>query len=89
MNKTQKKKLVLKRFFTFVDEVFTNYEIDDDGFGGRVTFVLHNGKHDDVIEFHRSYLSLFTLDNASEQVKEDCKVMEGMLTVIQNEVEAL
>ena len=89
MNKTQKKKEVLRRFFTFVDEVFTNYEVDDDGFGGRVSFVLTNGGYDDVIEFQRSYLDLFTLDNASKQVKEDCMVMEGMLKVIQLEVEAL
>jgi hypothetical protein len=89
MTKTQKKKEVLRRFFTFVDEVFTNYEVDDDGFGGRVSFVLTNGGYDDVIEFQRSYLDLFTLDNASNQVKEDCKIMEGMLKVIQNEVEAL
>ena len=89
MNKTQKKKEVLRRFFTFVNEVFTNYEVDDDGFGGRVSFVLTNGGYDDVIEFQRSYLDLFTLDNASNQVKEDCMVMEGMLKVIQNEVETL
>jgi hypothetical protein len=89
MNKTQKKKEVLRRFFTFVDEVFTNYEIDDYGDGGRVSFVLTNGGYDDVIEFQRSYLDLFTLDNASDQAKQDCMVMEGMLKVIQNEVEAL
>jgi len=89
MNKTQKQKEVLRRFFTFVDEVFPNYEVDDDGFGGRVSFVLTNGGYDDVIEFQRSRLDLCVLDNASPQVKEDCKIMEGMLKVIQIEVEAL
>ena len=92
MNKTQKKKEVLKRFFTFVDEVFPNYQIDDDGDGGRVSFVpieCKGWKSDNIIEFQRSRLDLCVLNCASDQAKQDCMVMEGMLKVIQNEVEAL
>jgi hypothetical protein len=29
MTKTQKQKEIIKRFLTFVDEVFPNYELDD------------------------------------------------------------
>ena len=50
----------------------------------------HTGKtSDDAIDFQRSRLDLCVLNCASDQAKQDCKVMEGMLTVIQNEVEAL
>ena len=89
MNKTQKQKEVIKRFLTFVEEVFPNYEIDDYGDGGRITFFPINGTSDDQIEFQRSRLTLDVLNWASDQAKQDCMVMEGMLKVIQIEVEAL
>ena len=89
MTKTQKQKETIKRFLTFVDEVFPNYELDDCGDGGRISFFPINGKQDDIIEFQRSRLDLCVFNWASSQAKEDCMVMEGMLTVIQNEVEAL
>ena len=89
MNKTQKQKEIIKRFLTFVNEVFPNYEMDDCGDGGRITFFPINGKSDDQIDFQRSRLDLCVLNCASDQAKQDCMVMEGMLKVIQNEVEAL
>jgi hypothetical protein len=89
MNKTQKQKEIIKRFLTFVDEVFPTYELDDCGDGGRITFFPINGTSDDQIEFQRSRLDLCVLNCASDQSKQDCKVMEGMLKVIQIEVEAL
>ena len=89
MIKTQKQKEVIKRFLSFVEEVFPQYEIDDYGDGGRITFFPIEGENDDSIEFQRSRLDLCILNYASPQTKEDCMVMEGMLTVIQNEVEAL
>jgi hypothetical protein len=89
MNKTQKQKEVIKRFLTFVEEVFPNYELDDYGDGGRITFFPINGTSDDQIEFQRSRLTLDVLNWASDQAKQDCMVMEGMLKVIQIEVEAL
>jgi hypothetical protein len=89
MTKTQKQKEIIKRFLTFVEEVFPQYEIDDYGDGGRISFIPIEGHCDDDIEFQRSRLTLDVLNWASDKTKQDCKVMEGMLTVIQNEVEAL
>jgi hypothetical protein len=89
MNKTQKQKEVIKRFLTFVNEVFPNYEMDDCGDGGRITFFPINGTSDDQIDFQRSRLDLCVLNHASPQAKQDCMVMEGMLKVIQNEVQEL
>jgi hypothetical protein len=87
MTKTQKQKETIKRFLTFVDEVFPNYELDDCGDGGRISFFPINGKQDDVIEFQRSRLDLCILNWASDQTKQDCMVMEGMLELIKKEVE--
>ena len=92
MNKTQKQKEIIKRFLTFVDEVFPNYEIDDYGDGGRISFVpieCEGWQSDNTIEFQRSRLDLCVLNCASAQVKEDFRVMEGMLKVIQKEVEEI
>jgi len=87
MTKTQKRKEVIKRFLTFVNETFPQYEMDDCGDGGRITFFPINGTSDDQIEFQRSRLDLCTLNWASPQTKEDCLVMEGMLNLIQKELE--
>ena len=87
MNKTQKQKETIKRFLTFVEDVFPHYEICDDGDGGRIEFYPSEGTSDDVIEFQRSRLELCVFNWASSQSKEDCMVMEGMLKLIQQEVE--
>jgi hypothetical protein len=87
MTKTQKQKTIIKRFLTFVDEVFPNYELDDCGDGGRISFFPINGKQDDAIEFQRSRLDLCVLNCASDKAKMDCIVMEGMLELIKKEVE--
>jgi hypothetical protein len=87
MTKTQKQKEVIKRFLTFVEEVFPQYEIDDYGDGGRIEFFPTEGNTDDAIEFQRSRLTLDVLNWASDQAKQDCAVMEGMLEIIQKEVE--
>ena len=87
MTKTQKQKEVIKRFLTFVEEVFPQYTIDDYGDGGRIEFFPTEGNTDDAIEFQRSRLTLDVLNWASDQAKQDCAVMEGMLEIIQREVE--
>ena len=87
MTKTQKQKEIIKRFLTFVEEVFPQYEIDDYGDGGRIEFFPIEGNSDDSIEFQRSRLTLDVLNWASDQTKQDCMVMEGMLKIIQKEVE--
>jgi hypothetical protein len=87
MTKTQKQKEIIKRFLTFVDTTFPDYELDDCGDGGRITFFPINGTSDDAIDFQRSRLDLCVLNCASAQSKQDCMVMEGMLEIIQKEVE--
>jgi hypothetical protein len=87
MTKKEIQKTIIKRFLTFVDEVFPNYELDDCGDGGRISFFPINGKQDDIIEFQRSRLDLCTLNWASDQTKQDHMVMEGMLKLIIKEVE--
>lgn len=88
MTKTQKQKEIIKRFLTFVDEAFPEYTIDDYGDGGRIEFFPTEGNTDDAIEFQRSRLTLDVLNWASDQAKQDCKVMEGMLKIITQEVES-
>jgi hypothetical protein len=88
MTKTQKQKEIIKRFLTFVEEVFPNYELDDCGDGGRITFFPINGTSDDAIDFQRSRLDLCVLNCANDQAKQDHMVMEGMLKVITQEVES-
>jgi hypothetical protein len=87
MTKTQKQKEVIKRFLTFVEEAFPQYEIDDYGDGGRINFFPSKGSDDDAIEFQRSRLTLDVLNWASAQTKQDCEIMEGVLKIIQREVE--
>ena len=87
MTKTQKQKEIIKRFLTFVEEAFPEYTIDDYGDGGRISFTTNEGNSDDDIEFQRSRLDLCILNYASDQAKQDCKVMEDMLEIIIKEVE--
>jgi beta-galactosidase beta subunit len=89
MNKTQRRKEVTKRFLTFVEEKFPNYELDDDGFGGYISIVNsdYNGLNDNVITYHRSYFDVFVLDSASEQVKQDADEMQSKLDEILKELE--
>lgn len=86
MTKKEINKAIVKRFLTFVEEVFPNYEIDDSGEGGRISFVPLEGEIDNVIEFHRSRLTVDTFNWSSSQTKQDCTVMEGMLKVIELEI---
>ena len=90
MNKTQKRKEVVKRFLTFVENEFPNYYLDDDGFGGRISIIpekFEGNFSDNAIEFQRSRFDLFVLDYACEQVKQDCDVMEKKLDEIIKELE--
>jgi hypothetical protein len=89
MTKTQKQKEVIKRFLSFVEEVFPQYEIDDYGDGGRISFFPIEGENDDTIEFQRSRLDLCVLNWASDQAKADCLEMEEMLETIRKEIEEL
>ena len=87
MTKKEIQKTIIKRFLTFVNEVFPTYELDDCGDGGRITFFPINGTSDDQIEFQRSRLDLYVLNCSNDQAKQDHMVMEGMLNVIIQEVQ--
>jgi hypothetical protein len=86
MTKKEIQKTIIKRFLTFVNTTFPNYELDDCGDGGRITFFPINGTSDDIIDFQRSRLDLCILNCASAQAKQDCKAMEDMLEIIIKEV---
>jgi hypothetical protein len=88
MNKTEKRKEITKRFLTYVEEQFPQYEICDDGDGGRMYFYPESGNSDDSIEYHRSN-GLCTFNWACEQSKQDCLVMDQKLDEITFEVEAM
>ena len=87
MTKKEMQKIIVKRFLTFVEEVFPQYEINDYGDGGRIEFFPTNGTSDDIIEFQRSRLDLYVLNCANDQAKQDHMIMEGMLNVIIQEVQ--
>ena len=88
MNKTEKRKEIIKQFLMYITEQFPQYEICDDGDGGRMYFLPENNFMDDSIEYHRTH-GLCTLNWACEQSKQDCLVMEVKLNEITTEVEAI
>ncbi len=88
MNKTEKRKEIIKQFLTYITEQFPQYEICDDGDGGRMYFLPEDDFMDNSIEYHRTH-GLCTLNWACEQSKQDCLVMEQKLHSIAVEVEAM
>ena len=88
MNKTEKRKEITKRFLTYVTEQFPQYEIHDDGDGGRMYFYPVDLDYDHLIEYHRTN-GLCTLNWACNQSKQDCATMELKLNEITQEVEAM
>jgi hypothetical protein len=55
MNKTQKKKEINSKFYTYIETNFPQYELDFDQGGGRVYLVHTNStsSSDDSIEYHQ------------------------------------
>ena len=88
MNKTEKRREITKQFLTYITNEFPQYEICDDGDGGRMYFYPENGNSDDSIEYHRTH-GLCTLNWANEQAKQDCSIMEKKLNEITTEIEAM
>ena len=84
MNKKEIKSAINKAAFQFAESL--GYEIHDDGMGGSVTFMKPDTKrHDDTIEWHRSYQETCVLNWASDEVKADAaKIDAHMAPIIEN-----
>jgi hypothetical protein len=78
MNKTQQKKEINSKFYTYVETHFPQYELDFDQGGGRVYLVHTSGtsSSDNSIEYHQSYHDLVCFNWASEETKKDVSVMQ-------------
>jgi hypothetical protein len=80
MNKTESRKALNKLVFEMVTSL--GYNIDDDGDGGRVTFIKPNFKnYHDSIEYHKSRFDVCVLNDASDKVKEDGETIEWFINV--------
>ena len=79
MNKTEKRKELNKLVFEMVTSL--NYEIIDDGEGGRVTFIRPGNKNlYDSIEYHLSRFDICILNfDVSDRTKEDSKTIEWFI----------
>ena len=78
MTKTELRKALNKLVFEMVTSL--GYNIDDDGDGGRVTFIKPNFKnYYDSIEYQRSRFDVCVLNDASDEVKEDAKTIEWFI----------
>jgi hypothetical protein len=78
MNKTESRKALNKLVFEMVTSL--GYNIDDDGDGGRVTFIKPNFKnYHDSIDYHKSRFDICVLNDASNEVKEDGNTIEWFI----------
>ena len=88
MNKTEKRREITKQFLTYITEQFPQYEICDDGDGGRMYFQPSgNTNGNDYIEYHRTY-GLCILNWADNQSQMDYSIMVKKLNEITLEIEA-
>jgi hypothetical protein len=81
MNKTQMKKEINSRFYSYIENNFPQYELDFDQGGGRVYLVPTNSTSslDGSIEYHQSYHDLVCFNWASEETKEDVNTMQAYI----------
>ena len=79
MNKTEKKEALNKLVFKMVAEL--NYEVIEEGEGGRVTFIRPGYKDlYDSIEYNRSHFNVRILNfDATNKTKEDIKTIEQFI----------
>ena len=81
MNKKEIKSAINKAAFQFAESL--GYEIHDDGMGGSVTFMKPDTKrHDDTIEWHRSYQETCVLNWASNETKADADKIDAHMAPI-------
>lgn len=77
MTKKEYHKQINKRFYTYVEENFPQYEIDPSEGYGRIYLVPE--RKDDAILYHQSEHTLCQLNWASEESKNDMKIMEDYI----------
>ena len=84
MNKKEIQHAITREVCAFVTNL--GYIISDDGMGGYLTFMKPDTKrHDDTIEWHRSYQETCVLNWASDEVKADAaKIDAHMAPIIEN-----
>ena len=81
MNKKEIKNAINKAAYAFAESL--GYEMYDDGMGGYVTFMKPGTKrHDDTIEWHRSYQEAITLNWASDEIKADAAKIDAHMKPI-------
>ena len=75
MNKKEIKSAINKAAFQYAESL--GYEIHDDGMGGSVTFMKPETKrHDDTIDWHRSYHETCVLNWASDDIKFEAALID-------------
>ena len=81
MTKKEIKSAINKAAYMFAESL--GYEIHDDGMGGSVTFMKPGTKrHDDTIDWHRSYHETCVLNWASDEVKIDAGLIDAHMKPI-------
>ena len=81
MNKKEIKNAINKAAYAFAESL--GYEMFDDGMGGSVTFMKPGTKrHDDTIEWHRSYQETCVLNWASDEIKADADAIDAHMKPI-------
>jgi hypothetical protein len=81
MNKKEIKNAINKAAYAFAESL--GYEIHDDGMGGSVTFMKPGtSRHDDTIDWHRSYQETCVLNWASDDVKADAEAIDAHMKPI-------
>ena len=81
MNKKEIRNAITRDVCAFAESL--GYIIEDDGFGGYLTFMKPECKrHDDTIEWHRSYQEAVTLNWSSDQTKADAEAIDAHMKPI-------
>lgn len=84
MTKKEIKSAINKAAYQFAESL--GYEVYDDGDGVSVTFMKPGTKrHDDTIEWHRSYHETCVLNWASDEVKTDAETIDTHMKSIINQ----
>ena len=76
MTKKQMHQEINEQMYRFMNEFYPQYQ-EYDEMGGRISYI--NGNSKNSIEYHQSRHDVFTLNNASEECKHDCNVIELFL----------